>query len=27
MILLLLQPFYGPLDFLQEYTGELLPER
>jgi len=22
-----LQPFYGPLDFVKDYPGELVPER
>ena len=26
-ILLLLQPFYGPLDFVRDYLGEPAPER
>jgi len=27
LLLLLLQPFYGHLDFVQDYLGELAPER
>ena len=26
-LLLLLQPFYGPLDFVRDYLGEPVPER
>jgi len=26
-LLLLLQPFYGPLDFVRDYPGEPVPER
>jgi len=27
IVLLLLQPFYSPLDFVRDYPGELVPER
>ena len=27
LLLLLLQPFYGPLDFVRDYPGEPVPER
>jgi len=27
LVLLLQQPFYGPLDFVQDYPGQLAPER